>query len=86
VGGLKSRELYKSNYFKLTQDTNRNGRRSYKISIWHMGEFFSDLDLESVRDLVDPFRNRAGYRAYSWKFNNRKDAEQYYTMLLMRWA
>ena len=75
--------LNKSRWFKLTQETNRNGRKFYRISVFNFG--WGIKTIESIRDLVDPLRNKSGRDGWDWKYSNRKDAEQVYVMLLIRW-
>lgn len=79
------RRLHHSRYFVLQQETNAKGRRFYKIVLWNSGPMTYD-EVEQIRDMLDPLRNRAGRRAYGWKFSNRKDAEQRYMALLLKWA
>ena len=84
MGTLK-RRLYESRHFTLDQETSRKGRKIYRISLWNTGPM-EYSEVEQVRDMLDPQRNRAGRTAYAWKFSNRKEAEERYTMLLLRWA
>lgn len=79
------RRLYESRYFVLDREVNRQGRRFYRISLWNTGPLEYN-DVEKIRDAIDPLRNRSGKTAYTWKFNNLKEAEERYTMLLLRWA
>lgn len=75
--------LFESRKFKLVQDATAKGRRFYKIVLT---SYYSYEETEAIRNLVDPLRNKSGNQGTSWKYRNRKDAEQHYTMLLMGWA
>jgi hypothetical protein len=77
------KRLHESTYFRLVQDTNRNGRRYYAIT-WHSWKLPVGAE-EQVRDMLDPNRNR-GANASTWRFRNRDEAEKYYSILLLRWS
>ncbi len=78
------KRLHESRCFRLQQETNRKGRRFYRIVWWNWIDLH-DQD-EQVRDLIDPQRNKSGRNGSSWKFSNLKEAEQMYSMLLLRWS
>lgn len=78
------KRLHESRYFRLQQETNRKGRKFYRIVWWNWMELH-DRD-EELRDLIDPHRNKSGPNGSSWKFGNLKEAEQMYSMLLLRWS
>ena len=78
------KRLHESRCFRLQQETNRKGRKFYRI-VWYNWIDLHDQD-EQLRDLIDPHRNKSGRHGSSWKFSNLKEAEQMYTMLLMRWS
>ena len=80
------KRLNESRNFRLQQETKAsNGRKFYRIVYYHWQNISVD-DEEAIRDIVDPQRNKSGRNGSSWKFSNRKEAEYYYTMLLLRWA
>ena len=78
------KRLHESRCFRLQQETSRKGRRFYRI-VWYNWIDLHDQD-EQVRDLIDPQRNKSGANGSSWKFTNRAEAEQMYSMLLLRWS
>ena len=78
------RRLHESRCFRLQQETNRKGRKFYRI-VWFNWIDLHDQD-EQLRDLIDPHRNKSGRHGSSWKFSNLKEAEQMYSMLLLRWS
>jgi hypothetical protein len=78
------RRLHESRCFRLQQETNRKGRKFYRIVWWNWIDLH-DQD-EQLRDLIDPQRNKSGKNGSSWKFSNLKEAEQMYSMLLLRWS
>ena len=70
-------------------------KRRKKDRLWYEVEFNSrmskyDADLknvnEQVRDLFDPLRNKGGRWGTHWKFSNRKDAEQMYTIAVLKFS
>lgn len=81
---MMKKRLHESRCFRLQQETNRNGRRFYRI-VWYNWIDLHDQD-EQVRDIIDPQRNKSGKNGSSWKFSNLKEAEQMYSMLLLRWS
>ena len=78
------KRLHESRCFRLQQETNRKGRKFYRI-VWFNWIDLHDQD-EQLRDIIDPHRNKSGKHGSSWKFSNLKEAEQMYVMLLMRWS
>lgn len=78
------KRLHESRCFRLQQEHNAKGRKFYRI-VWYNWIDLHDQD-EQLRDLIDPHRNKSGRHGSSWKFSNLKEAEQMYTMLLMRWS
>ena len=78
------KRLHESRCFRLQQETNRKGRKFYRI-VWFNWIDLHDQD-EQLRDIIDPHRNKSGKHGSSWKFSNLKEAEQMYMMLLMRWS
>ena len=81
---MMKKRLHESRCFRLQQETNRKGRRFYRIVWWNWIDLH-DQD-EQVRDIIDPQRNKSGKNGSSWKFTNRAEAEQMYSMLLLRWS
>jgi plasmid replication initiation protein len=78
------KRLHESRCFRLQQETNRKGRKFYRI-VWFNWIDLHDQD-EQLRDLIDPHRNKSGKHGSSWKFSNLKEAEQMYSILLLRWS
>ena len=78
------KRLHESRCFRLQQETNRKGRKFYRI-VWFNWIDLHDQD-EQLRDIIDPHRNKSGKHGSSWKFSNLKEAEQMYSILLLRWS
>ena len=78
------KRLHESRCFRLQQETNRKGRKFYRI-VWFNWIDLHDQD-EQLRDLIDPHSNKSGKHGSSWKFSNLKEAEQMYSILLLRWS
>jgi hypothetical protein len=85
VGTLshQNKILAKTESFQLLQ-CKRNDRKWYEVKCtsWKLG-FEAE---EDVRDFFDPTRNKSGRWGSSWKYKNRKDAEQMFLTATLRWA
>jgi len=79
------KRLYESRYFRLQQEHTAKGRRFYRIVVWNLWPLNLE-DVERIRDVMDPQRNKSGRNGTNWKYTNRQEAEQMYSMLLLRWA
>lgn len=79
----QQKRLHESEYFRLSRCRSKTGRVYYAVTLWNWR--FPDSE-EDVRTIIDPLYNRAGRTGTNWRFSNRKEAEQMYTMLLMRWS
>jgi hypothetical protein len=86
--------IHRSRYFTLTQTTHRkSGKVQFRISAstwwqWELPEEFNGASshfLDAVRDIVDPTRTKAGDHGSMWKFRTRDQAEQLFTLLVLRW-
>lgn len=42
--------------------------------------------LEEVRDFFDPLRNKSGRHGTTWKYKNKKEAEQMFLTATLKWA
>lgn len=75
--------LHKSQYFKLTQEVHRKsktGKQHWVISL-RMWDF---RDVETVRDMLDPERNRSGKQGTHWKYRNLETAKRDLAMLILK--
>lgn len=70
-------------------------RRRKKDRLWYEVEFNSYAPrytadehnlYEQVRDFFDPLRNKGGRWGTHWKYSNRKDAEQMYTIAVLKFS
>lgn len=80
--------IAQSQYFTLhSTQKKRNGKPHHKIfvlaakSLWNR-----EIDIAAVRDMVDPLRSRGGQYATSWRFRHLREAQQLYTVLVLRWG
>lgn len=80
--------IYQSQHFTLHSTQQKRNSKSYrKIYVLAVKLMWDNyIDLSAVRDLVDPHRNRGGKYSTSWKFRHKIQAEQLYTMLVLRWG
>lgn len=44
------------------------------------------LDMEEVRDIVDPKRNISGKNGTRWRFRKYEDADKLWTYLMLRYS
>jgi hypothetical protein len=79
------RTLHRSEKFILRQRTRKsNGKKYYELTLnfdklrWHR------FDVDRIRDVIDPTRNRSGHYGTSWRYSNREAAERDLMMLLMK--
>lgn len=70
--------------FHLSRRQQKNGRVFYVVSAGFYA--FGINTMNEIRDLFDPLRNKSGHDGTSWKYSNRKDAEQMYIMATLRWS
>jgi hypothetical protein len=77
------KRLHESQYFRLSRCRSKTGRVYYAVTLWNWR--FPEPE-DAVRDIVDPLRNRAGRTGTDWRYTNRKEAEQMYSMLLLKWS
>ena len=81
---MRSDVIHESKNFKLIKGFRKHkpdGKPVYYIMAdsWAL----SMDEWHNVRDFVDPFRNR-GERLL-WKFKNRKEAVQMFSLLVLKW-
>lgn len=83
--------IHKNEYFVLTKERHRKNPTAthWRIAVKSSpGSTPSEIDefLESVRDMVDPNRNRSGHHGRHWKYRTQELAEKDFTMLTLRWS
>lgn len=76
--------LHKSEYFSLSRVKRRNSDKIYYEIKLLMTYARSYEWIDSVRDIVDPGRNKSGRYGSQWKFRSRDEAEKLMTALLLR--
>jgi hypothetical protein len=83
VGTLshQNKILAKTPGFQLVQ-RKKGHKKWYEVKCL----FWTIEELSEVCDFFDPNRNRAGNWATTWKYKNRKDAEQMFLTATLRWA
>lgn len=80
-----TRTIQKTNKFVIRRRTRKsNGKVYYELSLNYWDYRWSPEDLEQVRNIIDPTRNRAGHFGAHWKYQSRQEAEQILTLLLMQ--
>jgi hypothetical protein len=86
VGTLshQNKILAETNYFRLVQ-CKRNDRKWYEVKIisWSLESYEQETE---IRNFFDPLRNKSGKWGSSWKYKNRKDAEQMFLTATLRWT
>jgi len=87
----RTKTLFENNSFLLIQHSHPKKDSKYftirakHYSVKDRGHFNSD-HMEELRDHFDPAKNRGSERGYTWKFKNRKEAEQLITIALIKWS
>lgn len=74
--------LARSDAFTLVKRS-KNGKKWYEVKC---DAWASEYTWTQIRDFFDPQRTKSGRHGTRWKYRNRKDAEQMYTVALMRWS
>lgn len=81
----QQKRLHESRYFRLSRCRSKTGRVYYAVTLWNPWPLSVEVE-ERIRDTIDPQRNRSGQNGTNWKYTNRKDAEQMYSVLLLKWS
>ena len=79
-----------SAHFKFIQTKhsppgNANARPIYIIDA-RKGWSAMSLDMEEVRDIIDPNRNISGKNGTRWRFRKYEDADKLWTYLMLRYS
>lgn len=80
----RTKTLFKNARIVFMQHTKPGNAGKYytiKVNFWGMTLEYKD----EVRSHFDPAKNRGGTTGNTWKFRNKKDAEQLLMTALMRW-
>ena len=86
----KKTVLRESTHFKFIQTKhappgNANALPLYIIDARKVATWPS-VDMEEVRNIVDPNRNISGKNGTRWKFRKFEDADKLWMYLVLRWA
>jgi len=57
-----------------------------EVNKWALSEQIYQRELDAVRDICDPLRNKSGKNGIKWKFRSRVTAEQCYTFLALKYS
>ena len=79
---MSKKILRDSVHFRLIQTNNTNGRPSYIIRAYKG----LNLDMEEVRNIVDPNRNISGKNGKHWRFRKYEDADKLWVYLTLRYS
>lgn len=81
----QNQTIHQSRAFRLSKYTNKAGKVHYRITCKSF-LMQDNGEIDQVRDLVDPLRNKSGRFGTHWKYRNLKDAQRHWTMIMLRWA
>jgi len=84
--GKATKILLETEKFLFVKQTNQKDKSHYytiRVVAWRMN---GKNVIDDMRDLFDPGRNRGGKYAMTWKFKNRKTAEQLLTLAILKWG
>jgi hypothetical protein len=86
VGTLshQNKILAENKIFQLVKRKKHDDRGWYEVkcNAWTV----NDSHILEIRDFFDPKRNKSGTFGTTWKYRNRKDAEQMFLTATLRWA
>lgn len=83
LSNRQSKLLAESGCFQLIQ-RKKDDKKWYEVKCdaWTL-----DHETEhEIRDFFDPTRNKAGKWGSTWKYKNRKDAEQMFLTATLKWS
>ena len=79
---FKSKILKSAGMFQLLMNTNqKSGKKNYTIKCRAWGGAG-----EAMRALFDPHSNRSLRGGNAWKFKSKAEAEQLFTMAILKWS
>lgn len=84
--GKATKTLIETNKFLFVKHTNQKDKSHYytiKVIAWRIS---GNNVIDDMRELFDPGKNRGGSAAFTWKFKNRKTAEQLLTLAILKWG
>lgn len=82
MASFKSKILKSAGMFQLLVNTNqKTGKKNYTIKCRSWGGAG-----EAIRALLDPHNNRSVRGGHSWKFKSKVEAEQLFTMAILKWS
>lgn len=87
---MSKKVIKESEYFRLLHSkhcppSNAIARPIYIIDA-RKGWPAANIDMEEVRDIVDPNRNISGKNGTRWRFRKYEDAEKLWVYLMLRWS
>ena len=87
---MTKKTIRESDHFRFIQSKhtspgNANARPIYIIDD-RKGWSAASLDMEEVRNIVDPNRNISGKNGTRWKFRKYEDANKLWVYLMLRWS
>lgn len=81
------KKVYKQNDFFIIYSENiakgHRPRMKYTLTMTHYGQF--KLDIEEVRNIIDPHRNISGHKGKKWVFLNQSKVDKIYTWLRLKY-
>lgn len=82
----RNRTIQTTNRFILRKRTRKSSGKVYyelACNLEHLDYWWEKDEIDRVRDVVDPTRNRSGHWGTSWKYTNRAAAERDLLLLTM---
>ena len=87
--GTKTTTIFSSKQFELIKVTNtKTDRTYYKVNVTsdHIRNGMRKVSMADYRTHFDPGQNRCSKYRTSWKFKNRKIAEQLIMTAIIKWS
>lgn len=82
---LRQSEHFRFIHSKHAPPGNQNARPVYIIDA-RKGWAAASIDMEEVRNIVDPNRNISGKNGTRWKFRKYEDADKLWMYLMLRYS
>ena len=79
----RTRTIQETDKFFIRKCTRRSNGKNYYELACNMNYWWENDEVDRVRDILDPTRNRSGQFGRSWKYQSLARAEQALTHLLM---
>lgn len=85
----RTKIIFQSKHYELVKRARLKSDRTYytiRITASHIRDGIRKVSTDDYRSHFDPAGNRGAKHGLSWKFGNRKDAEQLIMTAIIKWG